>query len=443
MFLLHDDYRDVFYGGAAGGGKSDALLMAAAQYVHVPTYSALILRKSFADLSLPGAIMDRAISWWRGKARWNAQKHQFTFPSGATITFGYMASENDRYRYQSAEFQYIAFDELTQFAQPAFQFLFSRLRKAASADQVPLRMRSASNPPPNLAGAWVKHRYLSKECQAAYMNRGRFFGQVWHNDNGRRIFVPARMDDNPHLDQVSYRESLADLDIVTRKQQEEGDWTAHNSGRFHRSWFPCWRDIGDALIVGQGYFGADNLVHKSQLIYSMWIDPNNREKRESKNTCILVVAQDPKGRLFILEVIARPMNMQDIIPNVYAVYRRYPHVQTIGIEDNGFQIGLVNEARDRTKYPDMPLIKELPTEGKSKLTRATPAINMASENRIFTPQDPAPDWLEEWYEELELFTGDDKADAYTDRVDTLAYSVLDLKEQFGYRGESFTLGYGR
>ena len=55
--------KEVFYGGAAGGGKSDALLMAALAYVDVPGYAALLLRRTFADLSLPGALMDRAHQW--------------------------------------------------------------------------------------------------------------------------------------------------------------------------------------------------------------------------------------------------------------------------------------------------------------------------------------------------------------------------------------------
>jgi len=59
-------HREVLYGGAAGGGKSDALLMAALQYVDVPGYRALLLRRTFADLALPGALMDRAETWLAG-----------------------------------------------------------------------------------------------------------------------------------------------------------------------------------------------------------------------------------------------------------------------------------------------------------------------------------------------------------------------------------------
>jgi hypothetical protein len=436
-FLLHNDTRDVFYGGAAGGGKSDALLMAACQYVHVPTYSALILRRSYTDLALPGAIMDRAISWWHNKhgAKWNQQKKQFTFPSGATITFGYLGTQKDVYRYQSAEFQFIGFDELTQFTATQFTFMFSRLRRNSQTQHVPLRMRSASNPPASLDGAWVKHRYLTKACVTA--SREQFFGQTWWNQD--RCFIPARMEDNPHLDQASYRQSLSNLDTVTKAQLETGDWSAHANGRFHRSWFGKFKDIGDALIVGEGYYGASNLVHKSQLAITMWVDPANRKKRESKNTCILVVGQDTRGRLFVLDVVCEQLDLTEQIPRLYQLALRWKPMR-IGFESNGFQMHLVNEAHDRTRYPHMPTIKEVEPEGKSKLTRATPAINKACQGEIFV-LDGDPAWLEPWFAELELFTGDDTLDVYTDRVDTLAYAVLDQEEQFTTAAPTITMAY--
>ena len=102
-----DEASEVLYGGAAGGGKSDALLMGALQYVDVPGYAALILRRTYADLALPGAIMARSKEWLKTTpARWNNNDKTWTFPSGATLTFGYLQHADDVYRYQSAEFQY-------------------------------------------------------------------------------------------------------------------------------------------------------------------------------------------------------------------------------------------------------------------------------------------------------------------------------------------------
>jgi predicted phage terminase large subunit-like protein len=207
---------EALYGGAAGGGKSDALLMAALQFVDTPGYSAILFRRSYTDLSLPGALMDRAREWIGVKAHWDGQTYRF--PSGATLSFGYLAAENDKFRYQSAEFQYIGFDETTQFLESQYRFLFSRLRRLSDFP-IPLRMRCASNPG-NIGHDWVKRRFLEE------------------GPNKGRVFIPAKLDDNPNLDRATYIESLRELDPITRKQYLDGDWTARHGGSiFRREWF--------------------------------------------------------------------------------------------------------------------------------------------------------------------------------------------------------------
>lgn len=212
-------HREAFYGGAAGGGKSDALLMAALQYVDVPGYAAILFRRTYADLSLPGALMSRSHEWLDGTAaRWRDSMKTWIFPSGATLSFGYLETENDKYRYQSAEFQFIGFDELTQFTETQYRYLFSRLRKLKGFD-VPLRMRAASNPG-GIGHEWVKQRFIIE------------------GEKKGRPFIPARLDDNPYLDREEYIQSLNELDPVTRAQLLKGDWTARQAGNlFRREWF--------------------------------------------------------------------------------------------------------------------------------------------------------------------------------------------------------------
>ena len=147
-FVL-DWSREALYGGAAGGGKSSALLMAALQLIEVPDYTAIIFRRTIRDLKLPGALLDRAQQWIGTGARWSSDDHTWTFPSGATLTFGYLDAEADHLRYQGAEFQYIAFDELTQFTEAQYRYLFSRLRPndpRHPLSRVPLRMRTRDQP---------------------------------------------------------------------------------------------------------------------------------------------------------------------------------------------------------------------------------------------------------------------------------------------------------
>lgn len=218
--------RESFYGGAGGGGKSSALLMGALQYVHVPGYSALILRRHYTDLSLSGALMDRARAWLQGTgARWSPVEHTWTFPAGSSVSFGYLATEDDKYRYRSAEYQYIAFDELTDFTETQYSYLFSRLRRLARS-LVPLRMRSASNPGGPGHG-WVKERFIEPA------KRG----------DRERPFIPARIADNPHLDVAAYRLSLAEMSPLDRQRIESGDWDAIETGTLlQRRFFPIVED---------------------------------------------------------------------------------------------------------------------------------------------------------------------------------------------------------
>lgn len=226
LFLDLEDKLEVFYGGAAGGGKSSALLMAALKYVHVPNYAALLLRRSYTDLALPGALMDRAYQWLNGKAHWSGMEKKWTFPSGATVTFGYLATEVDKFNYQGAEFQYIGFDELSQFTESQYTYLFSRLRRLKDGN-VPIRMRSGSNPG-GVGALWVKERFIPDDFTPEFALEERVWDKEGEDEETgeklTRYFVPARLDDNPHLDQTQYEFSLRNLDPVTRAQLRRGDW---------------------------------------------------------------------------------------------------------------------------------------------------------------------------------------------------------------------------
>jgi Terminase large subunit, T4likevirus-type, N-terminal len=245
LFLNLKTAEEVFYGGAAGGGKSDALLMAALEYIDVPYYSALILRKTFKDLSLPGALMDRAHRWFTGTgAEWSSENKRWTFPGGGSITFGHLEAENDKLKYQSSEFQFIGFDELTQFTETQYQFLFSRLRRpeghSEALGRVPLRMRGASNPPHDPGGLWVKARFVPEGFQPDDAIEAKVWEKEqlddWTGEVRHTYFVPARLDDNPHIDREAYDRSLSRMDPVTRAQLRRGDWQIAVSGDILHDW---------------------------------------------------------------------------------------------------------------------------------------------------------------------------------------------------------------
>lgn len=217
---------EALYGGAAGGGKSNCLLMAAGQFANCQDFSALIIRRTFADLALPGAIMDRALQWWRPLgAHWHGDTHTCRFPSGATVAFGYVQHEHDHLRYKSAEFQLVAGDELTELPLESQWAFIARTRvRRRAGSSLPLRGLGATNPG-GPGHSWVKARFVGDPVAGV---KPKLLGR----------YVPARIRDNPHIDQESYIEGMRDLHPTVREQMLNGDWRARDPGDYFRAeWF--------------------------------------------------------------------------------------------------------------------------------------------------------------------------------------------------------------
>lgn len=250
-FLGLDEY-EAFYGGAAGGGKSDALLAAALEYVHVPGYRAIIFRRTCPNLD---DLIERTHEWLHGKADWTQQKLRWRFPSGATLRFGHMQHDADKFNYKGPAFQFVGWDELSEFLETQYGYLFSRIRRpecqkhkpqfdpqcqtcqfSKHLAQVPLRVRSASNPDGE-GRLWVRKMFVSDEAADAICSG--VYGDLYYNEyNGRRIpMVPSRIEDNPGLDQESYiRESLDRLDPISRARLRVGDWRVQAAGLIRAEW---------------------------------------------------------------------------------------------------------------------------------------------------------------------------------------------------------------
>jgi predicted phage terminase large subunit-like protein len=209
-------HLEALFGGAAGGGKSVALLAAALMYVDVPGYSALILRRNYRSFEQHGGLLELAKQWLSGtNAVWSEATSTWRFPSGATLSFRHL---HDVGHLQGSEFQFIGVDELTEVTEQDYLYLFARLRAKADSS-IPSRMRVTSNPVgPGVE--WVYQRFLIEGLSAG------------------RVFIPARFEDNPHLDQAGYRASLAQLPWFLRGALEEGRWDIRpEGGLFLRHWF--------------------------------------------------------------------------------------------------------------------------------------------------------------------------------------------------------------
>jgi predicted phage terminase large subunit-like protein len=270
-------HREAFFGGAAGPGKSSALLMSALQYVDISGYNAILFRRTYKDLAQPGALMDRAHEWLgKSDAKWDKQEKRWTFPSGATLTFAYMDTEVDKYNYQGAEFQFVGFDELTQFTFSMYSYMFSRMRRTKDNLHVPLRMRAAGNPG-GVGHEWVKERFIDLDDP---------------DDMKKRIFVPASLADNPHVDSVEYMESLDNLDPVTRAQLKNGDWDVEAEGNmFRREWF-------DGRILQEA--PRNVTILRKVRYWDLASSDDTKTKADYTASCLMGLGDD--GNVYVLEI---------------------------------------------------------------------------------------------------------------------------------------------
>ena len=403
-------HLEALYGGSAGGGKSDALLMAALQYVDVRGYAALLLRRTYADLSLPGALMDRAETWLApSDAKWEDRTKTWHFPSGATLCFGYLETERDKYRYQGAELQFIGFDELTRFTETQYRYLLSRVRRLKGV-KIPLRVRTASNPG-GVGHEWVKLRWgLGGDSRTEGRRDGESSAGVISDQssvisagNRGRIFIPAKLDDNPYLDREEYRTALAELDPITRRQLLDGDWTARAElGFFRREWFRVVRT--EAVPAG--------------LTWVRFWDCAAKVKARSDYWAGAKVARDGDGRLWIADVVRGRWEYADGRRVVLQAALADGKSVKLGIEDTGTGSAVVSDLK---RDPAMAFhrIEPVPVT-VDKAARAGPWASRAAGGLVSLVEGA---WVGGFLDECDGFPSEG---AHDDQVDAVsgAYAMV-------------------
>jgi len=310
---LEDD--EALYGGAAGGGKSDALLMAALLNIHVPGYAAILFRRTYTDLALPGAIMERADAWLRNtSAHWDGLNKRWTFPSGATLTFGYLDTEKDKYRYQGAELQFVGFDELTQFGESQYRYLLSRLRRKEGFPVRP-RARAASNPG-GIGHEWVFKRFVSPATASA-------------------PFVAAKLDDNPHVDAIDYKARLEKLDSVTRAQLLDGLWVQDGQGLVYR--YDRARNRAEEMPAGE-------------YDYVLAVDLGASEIKPTTAFCLLAFSWTSPTVYAVKAWKAAGLTPSSIAEEIRVVDGECP-LAAIVVDQGGLGRGYIKEFRERYQLP--------------------------------------------------------------------------------------------
>jgi predicted phage terminase large subunit-like protein len=390
--------QEAFYGGAAGPGKSTALMLAALQYVDVPGYRALLLRKTFAELEQPGALIDMSHEMLdETDARWNANKKRWTFPSGANLTFGYLEREAQKTRYQGAAYHFVGWDELTHFTPTMYEYLFSRQRRPAlaphlgrspdgtTAATVPIRMRSASNPG-GPGHEWVKARFVSRKTREA-----------------GAVFVPALLRENPHLDADAYVAGLMKLRGAERLRLLGGDWDARDDGEFfNRLTWPAYDDVDPWVSATRALRIWDLAGTKPSAANpdpDYTVGTRLELDHRSGNFCVTDVVR-------VRESIGE---VETIIKGVASDDGRDVHIR---MEQEPGSSGKAVIDRFRRHVLRGYVFKGVPSTG-SKEDRAKPAAAAAEQGLIGYTRGA---WNEDWFAELEAFPDS----SHKDQVDTLS-----------------------
>jgi len=369
--------------------------MAASQYVDVPGYAALLLRRTFKALTLPEALLDRSRFWYGGKTKWQGDSNAWVFPSGAKIVFGYLEHDKDVEQYQSAAFQFIGFDELTQFTNYQYRYMFSRARrpkcpyhtsydpkcpeceKIREIAAVPIRIRGASNPG-SIGHEWVKQRFI-----------------IEGKEQGRP-FIPATINDNPYLDRVTYIKTLANLDPLTRERLLNGDWSARQAGtKFRREWF----EIVDAIPAR---------LRKLRFWDMAATEPKKGSEPDWTAGCLMGIS--PDNIIYILDMKrlrGTPQANEALVKQTAMIDGRDIPVR---MEQEGGSSGkiAIDQYQRRVLFG-------WDFQGKiavgSKETRANPVSSQAEAGNVKLVRGP---WINEFLDEIESFPGgvhDDMVDA--------------------------------
>ena len=226
--------NEILYGGAAGGGKTKALIMDALfRCLKNPGTTACIFRRTYQELE-DTDIKEAQASYPEGIAKYNAGRHEFQLINGSKILFRHCESEADRFKYSGIEIQFLYFDELTSFEQVVYDFIKTRLRAKKSLGVVPI-VRSASNPG-NIGHGWVKKLFVDAGPYLS-IQKQEIYSETLHKSKIIRTqYIPALAMENPHSTE-DYIFELEQKPEALRKSLLNGDW-----GAFEGMVFSEWRD---------------------------------------------------------------------------------------------------------------------------------------------------------------------------------------------------------
>jgi phage terminase large subunit-like protein len=430
------------YGGAAGGGKTYALLVWLAEGIHVPGYSGIFFRRTYAQLSKSNdspIITSHELYRPLGGV-YKSGEHRWTFPSGATIEFGHMQHEDSVHDYQGPAYHRVAFDELSQFSETQYRYLFSRMRMRKDFP-VMMGIRAASNPG-GQGHAWVKQRFITPDAERAVQQLSSRTpsppGMVFW-PTPKCAFVPARVADNPTLDVEDYIERmLTHLPHVLRERLLNGDWSVVEDAIIKADWLCYYEMRGDYLVPLDRHRKKMTPINRSECRRFATVDTagtskqkaaEKRGKPASWSVCQIWDYSPKTNFLFLRHVWRDRVNWDGLKAGVRMTLNEWNpsrvlvenahHGPPLASELADFPVELVNPVSDSMRGQS-----GLP----GKVERATQLLNKLEKGEVFLPRHNNH-WLPDLEAEWLAWTGLD--DETADQVDAAAYVAKYVKQGHG------------
>jgi len=464
-------HMEALGGGAAGGGKSAVLLMDALRYTDVPGYAAIIFRRSLTDLKRNGGLLDMAMQWlgpYIGQdLMYEPSTHMFKWYNGASLTFGYVGSYTAWEHYQGGNYQYIAWDELTQHSEQDYDEMFSRLRRNSCSLHgdfpqegcpncdlysqlrlVPLRVRGATNPG-GRGHLWVKKRFkLYKTKDPKLINPVTKEPGIWVSGDPSKPFIPWFFVDNPGLDQETYDTTLRMIRDDQRKAQLlEGDWDWIANGVFRPDWFATrWEYVGGYYAILSPTTGVrTHSYHEKHLRVFVVVDVacsvregvGERSFKQTQGgqlpaswTVMGVFAVTPKSELLVLDVIRFQQEAPGIFDALRKVCQKWMPMY-VAIEVNGPGKPIAQQAlqygiplKEVVSYVDKP-------------SNSVEAQIRCRSGKVILPREDSTHWQNDFLGELTTWTG--HPHETDDQVDVLSNAVHEFTRLCGNPDRDTTL----
>lgn len=412
------------YGGAAGGGKTFALLLDAIRHREVPGFGAVIFRRVHKQVVSQGGLWDAA-----GKmlpllgAVPNRSEMCWRFPSGARLTFAHLAHEDTVYDWQGSELPLCAFDELTHFTEAQFWYMLSRNRTTCGV--VPY-IRATCNPD---ADSWVAtflSWWIDQTTGQAIPERSgkvrwmvRIDDRIQWGDSREEMearyptippksvsFVPARLEDNRILEKADpgYRATLLALPLVERERLLGANWKVRPSAGlvFNRAWFTM-ADAAPALGITLRYWDKASVPGGGD--YSAGVK----------------MRKGVDGRYYVLDVLRGQWSALERNRIIRTTAELDGKNVRVVVEQEGGSGGKESAELTVRELAGWHITLDRPTG--DKVTRAGPLSAQAEAGNIILVRNPSRDWISQFLDELHGFPeakNDDVVDAASGAFKTLA-----------------------